>query len=372
MASFGGFGASKPLGEQSTGMQKPQERDITFPNPPSDSMSCLALNGGPQSPTQIVCVGSWDNSVRCYQLAYNGNQLNNITAQGEIKHEAPVLCTEFSSDNTTNFSAGCDGQVRMWNVTQGAQSQVIGKHDQPVRCMKWLSELNCLATGSWDKTIRLWDCRQPNPALTLQLGEKVYTMDGAGKILVCTTADNQIHAWADLSTQQKFTYKSPLKYQARSLSLFADREGFAVGCIEGRVAIEYFSEISQKANNPNPPRGASTRSFVFKCHRDTSTNDIYSVNAIHFHNQNTFLTAGGDGCMAWWDKDARSRVATRDLYKGKSPIVAAKFSPMGDSLFYILSYDWSKGADFYPQSQTNALMYHQVNPADIQPKPKKR
>ena len=33
----------------------------------------------------------------------------------------------------------------MWNVMQGAQSQVIGKHDQPVQCMKWLSDLNCLA-----------------------------------------------------------------------------------------------------------------------------------------------------------------------------------------------------------------------------------
>lgn len=34
----------------------------------------------------------------------------------------------------TTFSAGCDGQVRMWNPSQGTNSvQVIGKHDQPVR-----------------------------------------------------------------------------------------------------------------------------------------------------------------------------------------------------------------------------------------------
>jgi hypothetical protein len=34
----------------------------------------------------------------------------------------------------TTFSAGCDGQVRMWNPSQGPNSvQVIGKHDQPVR-----------------------------------------------------------------------------------------------------------------------------------------------------------------------------------------------------------------------------------------------
>ena len=233
-------------------MQKPQERDITFPDPPSDSMSCLALNGGSQTPTQMVCVGSWDNSVRCYKLAYNGNQLSNVAAQGEIKHEAPVLCTDFSSDNMTNFSAGCDGHVRMWNVTQGAQSQVIGKHDQPIRCMKWLSDLNCLATGSWDKTVRLWDCRQPNPALTLQLGERVYTMDGAGKILVCTTADNQIHAWGDLSSQQKFTYKSPLKYQARSLSIFADRRVLLLGVSRGEWPSNTFLRYHKRLTTPTP------------------------------------------------------------------------------------------------------------------------
>jgi hypothetical protein len=34
----------------------------------------------------------------------------------------------------TTFSAGCDGQVRMWNPSQGPNSvQIIGKHDQPVR-----------------------------------------------------------------------------------------------------------------------------------------------------------------------------------------------------------------------------------------------
>ena len=34
----------------------------------------------------------------------------------------------------TTFSAGCDGQVRMWNPSQGPNAvQIIGKHDQPVR-----------------------------------------------------------------------------------------------------------------------------------------------------------------------------------------------------------------------------------------------
>ena len=366
MAAFGSYSAPKP-----GGLGKPQDGDIEFPSPPSDSMSCLALNGSQAEPTSIVCVGAWDNSVRCYQLSNNGNQVA-INPQSEIKHDAPVLCSDFSSDNVTNFSAGCDGQVRMWNVTQGPQGvQVIGKHDQPVSCMKWLPALNVLATGSWDKTIRLWDCRQPNAAATMSMNDKVYTMDGGGKVLVCVTADNQISAWPDLPSENRFVYKSPLTYQARSISMFADCEGFAVGCIEGRVAIEYFSEVQQKAQNPSG-KLQSPRSFVFKCHRDASSHNIYSVNAIHFHPRyNTFLTAGGDGTIIWWDKDARARLVARDKFKGTSPVVTAKFSPHGDALFYILSYDWSQGAEGYPKNSKNALMYHKVNPQDIEPKPKK-
>jgi mRNA export factor len=372
MASFGGFGAAKPQQQVASG--KPQERDYTFPDAPQDSYSCLALNGTQQQPTSIVCAGAWDGSVKCFQLTYNGQQLGNVTSQGAIKHDAPVLCTDFSSDQCTNFSAGCDGQVRMWNVTQGPSAvQTVGKHDQPVRCMKWMPELNCLATGSWDKTIRLWDLRQQQAAMTLQLDERVYNMDAAGKIVVCTTADNNVHAWGDVTQQNaKFSYKSPLKYQARAVSIFQDREGFALGCIEGRVAIEYFSEAQQKAMNPNHQKSSTARSFVFKCHRDAATNDIYSVNAIDFHNQNTFLTAGGDGSMAWWDKDARSRLATRDYYKFKGPLAAAKFSPMGDALFYVVAYDWSRGADGSARCPANMLIYHQVNPTDIAPKPKKK
>ncbi len=56
-------------------------------------------------------------------------------------------------------------------------------------------------------------------------------------------------------------YESPLSYQVRSMKIFHDgyvfnickilinnifSEGFALGSVEGRVAIEYFSEMNQK------------------------------------------------------------------------------------------------------------------------------
>ncbi len=46
----------------------PQQNDVQFPNMPSDSVSCLALNGTLQTPTTIVAAGAWDCSVNCYEV----------------------------------------------------------------------------------------------------------------------------------------------------------------------------------------------------------------------------------------------------------------------------------------------------------------
>ena len=41
-------------------------------------------------------------------------------------------------DNVTAFSGGCDGAVKMWNVTQGpGTAQVVGTHEQPVKSVAY-------------------------------------------------------------------------------------------------------------------------------------------------------------------------------------------------------------------------------------------
>lgn len=61
----------------------------------------------------------------------------------------------------------------------------------------------------------------------------------------------------------------------RCVSIFPDQQGFAVGSIEGRVGIEYFSEQAAKAQasaggyKPVSTYGNTKLSFAFKCHRIT-------------------------------------------------------------------------------------------------------
>jgi mRNA export factor len=78
--------------------------------------------------------------------------------------------------------------------------------------------------------------------------------------------------------------------QTRAVACFPDGQGFAIGSVEGRAAVQWVDPTKQASN------------FAFKCHRDGTT--AYGINAIRFHPKfpGTFATAGSDGVVAFWDK----------------------------------------------------------------------
>ncbi len=123
----------------------------------------------------------------------------------------------------------------------------VAAHDQPIRCVRFFevpaSNQPMIVTGSWDKTVKYWDLRQQTAVATVQCQERVYTLDVKKNLLVIGTADRYINV-INLSEPSKFykTLQSPLKWQTRVVSCFSDATGFAVGSIEGRLAIQYVEE----------------------------------------------------------------------------------------------------------------------------------
>lgn len=143
-------------------------------------------------------------------------------------------------------SGGADNKAKMFDTQNpNAGGQQVAAHDAPIRCVQMFQAngQNMLVTGSWDKTIKYWDLRQAQPAGTVNVADRVYTMDLAGQALVVGMADR----WIEIFNLGKpdAPYKkiqSPLKWQTRVVSCFPDSSGFAVGSIEGRCAIQYIEE----------------------------------------------------------------------------------------------------------------------------------
>lgn len=349
--------------------------DFAVPNSPSDGISSLSFS----SNNQFLVAGSWDKGVRCYEVAvaqsggggFGQQQQAQINAQlrAQISHDEPVLCTAFTADGATVLSGGCDCQVKSWQLGQ-AQGTAIGKHDAPVKAVfpVQLMMQPYVLTGSWDKTIRIWDARQPRPVRQLRLSERCFALDVRDQLMVVATADRKIAIYdlGQLTSGNEAPYRtedSTLRHQTRCIATFPNQEGFAVGSIEGRVAVHHIKDVS--------------RNFAFKCHRDSKdavgsqppTCNIFAVNSIAFHNLGTFATAGSDGIYNFWDKDSKQRLMA--FKPAGNSISAATFNPAGNLYAYALSYDWSRGSENYNPATPNNIMLHSVKKEEIQQRTKK-
>ncbi|CAH8563526.1 unnamed protein product [Heterobilharzia americana] len=311
---------------------------------PGDTVSCLRFS--PEClQTTFLAATSWDNRVRIWEVQGNGATI----PKAEQIHQGPVFGACWSTDGTKLFSVSADKTAHMWDLGSNMFTQV-GAHDAPIKTAHFITAPNysCLMTGSWDRRIRFWDTRQAQPILSLDLPERIYCADVHYPLALVATAGRQIFVYNLENGPTQFSQiESPLKFQSRCISIFMDKQkqnpsGFALGSIEGRVAIQYL--------NPNTPKD----NFTFKCHRSNAPingyHEIFAVNDMAFHPvHGTLATVGSDGYYSFWDKDARTKLHSADSQD--QPLTCCVIDPKGQVFCYASGYDWSKGYQFADPSK---------------------
>jgi len=302
------------------------------------------LNFSPKA--NYLCAGSWDNQVRVWEIQNSGATI----PKASTAHEAPVLCTSWSGDGSKIFSGGCDNKGKCWSIGTN-QSIQIAQHQAPIKSLFWVEEMQCLITGSWDKTVKYWDCRQQNPVHSAQLPDRVYSMDVKFPLCVVGTAERSVVIYDLRKPTVEFRrISSPLKKQTRVVSCLPDKTGFAIASIEGRVGIHHVEDKD------------SAKNYAFKCHREN--NDIYAVNVIAFHPvYGTLATTGSDGTFNFWDIYSRQRL--KPFNKCSLPISAGAWNMDGTIFAYGVSYDWSKGCEYFQQGMKNHILLHATPESEI-------
>lgn len=196
-------------------------------------------------------------------------------------------------------------------------------------------------SGGWDGAVKVWDIRNGGNAKIheAKVAGKVFAMDLRSHLLVVATSTRQVGVY-DLRnfSNPLETRESPLKYQTRCVSVFPSLDGYAMGSIEGRVALEYFDDASAEKK----------RSYAFKCHRGKVDDQVvvYPVNTVAFHpTLGTFVTGGCDGVVNFWDGDNKKRIT--QLPKFPTSISALEFNHDGSVLAVAASYTYEEGEKEY-------------------------
>ncbi|KAJ7417118.1 mRNA export factor [Willisornis vidua] len=334
-------------------------KDIEVTSPPDDSISCLAFSP-PTLPGNFLIAGSWANDGEIPGgNSWEGRQMWACFLTVVFDLLAGGLQQAASAQLRVQGSVQ-DSMVRCWEVQDNGQTipKAQQMHTGPVLDACWSDDGSKVFTASCDKTAKMWDLNS-NQAIQIAQVHPMAAVATAERGLIVYQLENQPSEFRRI--------ESPLKHQHRCVAIFKDKvnkpTGFALGSIEGRVAIHYI-------NPPNPAKD----NFTFKCHRSNGTNtsapqDIYAVNGIAFHPvHGTLATVGSDGRFSFWDKDARTKLKTSEQLD--QPISACCFNHNGNIFAYASSYDWSKGHEFYNPQKKNYIFLRNAA-EELKPRNKK-
>jgi len=331
------------------------QNDYIIPDPIDDTIQVLKFCQN-KNAMNILAGGGWDSKIRIWDLNYSPQGINcqfNSKLVYTNSFSEPILSLCWQPDSVNLFSGTTDGIISCNDMNNFSSIQV-GKHDLGVKELCWLGgPINLLVSGSWDGKLCIWDMKSPNPVATFDTGKKVFSMSSVFPLLIVGLSDRQM-CYFNLNKIQQIgfnpeaSFESHLKYQTRCVSCFSEGNGYALGSIEGRVAIKYIDMNRNAEVNPETKQMNTVDDFAFRCHRVGDIADVFPVNCIAFnHLYGTFCTGGGDGTWLIWDKNSKSRLKMGHFpvqnNQPKPPITAIDYSLNGDLLAFAGGYDWSKG-----------------------------
>nr|POE55066.1 mitotic checkpoint protein bub3.3 [Quercus suber] len=250
-----------------------------------------------------LLISSWDSvSLRLYDVVGSALRL-------EAPSEAALLDCCFRDDESVAFAAASDGCVRRYDLHSGV-NDTIGNHDDIATSIGYSDETGQVISAGLDKKILFWDMRMAKAIECLtNLGAEVDSMSLFG-LNFLVAIGSSIHEY-DLRKLDKLVQskESHLNIRIRCVSSIPYSKGYAVGSVDGRVAVEM-----PHPSNPNDI------SYMFRCHPKSKDGRYHlaSVNDIVFNPFicGAFVTGDNEGYVTAWDARSKRRLFGSSLPPG--------------------------------------------------------
>jgi len=201
--------------------------------------------------------------------------------------------------------------------------------------------------------MKFWDVRSPESSWSSHLPAKPVCSDLVSDTAVIGFNNEKllILEWRHFNyvfqNLNDHYISSPLGSDSPLSSISVSKERMiGVGSYDGRSNLSTFSQMFDGRNQLSNIITFRAHGSDHRQHGNTSGLKImYPVNAVELHptDKKTYLTAGGDGDIIFWDIVRKNKLKT--LSSRPVPVTAAKMSSNWKFLACGVGYDWAKGIE---------------------------
>lgn len=230
----------------------------------------------------------------------------------------------------------------------------VGSHDDMATCIGYSNETSQLITSGFDKKLLFWDMHMEKASLcSISLDAEVDSMS-VSEFNLTVAIGASVHLYDlrnfDKPVQSKEAFNG---VHIRCVSSIPDAEGFAVGSVDGRVALD----ISY-------PSSSNDIRYIFRCHPKSKDGRHYlaSVNDIAFSPlvSGAFVTGDNEGYVTIWDAGSKRRLV--ELPRYPNSVASLSYNHMGQLLAVASSHTYQEANEI---EKPPRIFIHKVDSIDI-------
>ena len=214
---------------------EPIEKILSFPS--SDEEATDSETPAPEpTPPVATSVKPIPQVTQNLVTAFRVPTEKPITLKG---HAAPVQAAAISADGKILVSGSWDNTIKIWNLATNAIANTLNGHSLRIRQVAISPDGQTLASASDDKTVMLWDLANGSLKATLRgHGGHVYAVaiSADGKIAVSGSEDKTIKVW-DLATGEVLATLRGHKGEVRAIAISPDNQTLVSGSSDRSIAI---------------------------------------------------------------------------------------------------------------------------------------
>ncbi len=292
-------------------------------SPFEDTVSCLTWSQD-ENPNLLLC-STWDGYVIIYKVISTDAEVSTvdrITLCDTTRFENPVLSVAWQNNLKRIIAGSIDGSIFIRDPGGFAVGNLkIGQHDDAVKGVYSVEEINAhvICSVSYDKTMKFWDIRSRGQISSFDLGAKAVCSDFLFPYVAIGLSNEKLLMFDirydihDFRGDDRSYIDSPLGSNSSLSAISISKESIVgIASCDGRSNLSKFERrndgtiglnniVTFKAHKIDPGQNGNTSNLKI----------LYPIHAVGLHplNRDTYFTAGGDGCVNFWDIPARNKLS---------------------------------------------------------------